>query len=279
MQKSNIFPFFLLISLLFFTHPVSASESDWDFIIPDEIKKTTRANYAERAHIVFSYFLNESLRSKGKKDFKAVTKRVRNRIFWKKNKRKKNLFVDAYERSYPKVKRYKLPADIPHMILLIPYLESLWQAKAGDPSKDYGYWQLLTSIVKEIKELSTTPDYLKKFSINKLRSRHKLSTKIALIHLKRYYFYFRHVVKVSKTDAWLFSIVAYNWGSGNVRRMLRKMKRKKITLNFSNFYHYLYSKHKVDKDNKSLRTAVEYLPHLWNIAQVIRVKKPSSKPK
>jgi hypothetical protein len=155
------------------------------------------------------------------------------------------------------------------MVLLIPYLESLWRAKAGDSSKDYGYWQLLNAIVKEIKELPSTPAYLKKLSINKIRSHHKLSTTVALIHLKRYYFYFHSVSGFSKTDAWLFAIVSYNWGSGNVRRMLQKMKKKKIKLSFSSFYHYLYQKQKKDKDNRSLTSAVEYLPHLWNIAQVM----------
>jgi len=273
MRPFNLLTLFLLLSALLVVSPVFAKDSDWDFIIPDKIKKNTRTNYAERSHHVFHYFLQHSLKSKGKKDFKKVVKRVKNRIFWKKNKHKKNLFVDAFRRSYPQIKHYQLPADVPQMILLMPYLESLWRAKAGRPSKDYGYWQLLTSIVKEIKELPTTPAYLKKYSINKIRSNYKLSTTVALLHLKRYYFYFHSVSGFSKTDAWLFSIVSYNWGSGNVRRMLHKMKRKKIKLSFSSFYHYLYRKQKQDKDNRSLRSAVEYLPHLWNIAQVIRVKK------
>ena len=273
MRSFNLLTLFLLLSTFLVVSPVFAKDSDWAFIIPDKIKKNTRANYAERSHRVFRYFLQHSLNSKGRKDFKKVVKRVKHRIFWKKNKHKKNLFVDAFRRSYPQIKHYQLPADVPQMILLMPYLESLWRAKAGRPSKDYGYWQLLTSIVKEIKELPTTPAYLKKYSINKIRSHYKLSTTVALLHLKRYYFYFHSVSGFSKTDAWLFSIVSYNWGSGNVRRMLHKMKRKKIKLNFSNFYHYLYRKQKRDKDNRSLRSAVEYLPHLWNIAQVIRVKK------
>ena len=272
MRQLKCITLFLLLSALFFVSPISAKSSDWDFIIPDKIKKNSRVNYAERSHIVFQYFLKHSLRSKGRKDFEAVIKRVKNRIFWKQNKQKQNLFIDAFQRSYPKVKHYKMPSDVPHMVLLMPYLESLWRAKAGDPSRDYGYWQLLNAIVKEIKELPSTPSYLKKLSINKIRSHHKLSTTVALIHLKRYYFYFRSVLGFSKTDAWLFSIVSYNWGSGNVRRMLRKMKQKKIKRSFSSFYHYLYQKQERDKENRSLRSAVEYLPHLWNIAQVIRAK-------
>ncbi|HFC93420.1 MAG TPA: hypothetical protein ENJ51_11485 [Leucothrix mucor] len=272
MRQLKCITLFLLLSVLLIVSPISASDSDWDFIIPDAIKKNTRANYAERSHIIFQYFLKNSLRSKGGKDFESVIKRVKNRIFWKQNKQKQNLFVDAFQRSYPQIKHYQIPSDVPHMVLLMPYLESLWRAKAGDPSKDYGYWQLLNAIVKEIKELSSTPPYLKKLSTNKIRSHHKLSTTVALIHLKRYYFYFHNVSGFSKTDAWLFSIVSYNWGAGNVRRMLHKMKQKKIKRSFSSFYHYLYQKQEMDKDNKSLRSAVEYLPHLWNIAQVIRVK-------
>ena len=272
MQPLNSITLLFLLFTLFIAAPISAKNSDWDFIIPDDIQKDSRADYIERSHIVFRYFLNNSLSTKGGDDFESVIKRVKNRIFWKQNKQKQNLFVDAFYRSYPQIKHYQLPSDVPHMVLLIPYLESLWRAKAGDPSKDYGYWQLLTAIVKEIKELPSTPAYLKKLSINKIRSHHKLSTTVALIHLKRYYFYFHHVSGFTKTDAWLLSIVSYNWGSGNVRRMLRKMKRKGIELNFSNFYHYLYQTQKMNKDNRSLRSAVEYLPHLWNIAQVIRIE-------
>lgn len=272
MQQLNNITLFLLLSALLVVNPISAKDSDWSFIIPNEIQKDSRADYAERSHVVFQYFLNNSLRSKGKKDFESVIERVENRIFWKQNEKKQNLFVDAFHRSYPQIKHYSLPSDVPHMVLLIPYLESLWLAEAGDPSKDYGYWQLLNAVVEEIKELPSTPTYLKELSINKIRSHHKLSTTVALIHLKRYYFYFHSISGFSKTDAWLLSITSYNWGSGNVRRMLHQMKKKEIKLSFSSFYHYLYQKQKLDKDNRSLRSAVEYLPHLWNIAQVIRVK-------
>ncbi len=270
MIKINLNRFFFFLMLCFLFNTSFAKSSDWDFLIPDRLQKNTRIHYIERLDILFAYFLKKSLRSKGKKDFSTVVKRVKKRIFWKLDKNKKNVFVDAYQRSYPSVKRYKLPAKIPAFILLIPYIESLWRAKAGNPSKDYGYWQLIPSIVKEIKKLPTTPAYLKKKSINTLRSKHKLSTAIALIHLQRYYFYFHSMAKFNKTDAWLFSILSYNWGVGNVKRMLIKMKKKKITLNFSNFYHYLYQRYKHKKTTRSLRSAVEYLPHLWNILQVIR---------
>lgn len=272
MRQTTIKTLFFIFVTLFFINTASAKKSDWAFIVPDKIKKNTRDHYAERAHVVFKYFLKKSLRSDGKKDFEKVIKRVRNRIFWKLDKKKKNVFIDAFHRSYPIVKRYKLPAKVPQMILLIPYLESLWRAKAGKPSRDYGYWQLLRSIVAEIKKLPTTPAYLKKMNINKIRSQHKASTAVALLHLRRYYFYFHHIAKFKKTDAWMFSMLSYNWGAGNVKRLLIKMKKKKIKLNFSNFYHYLYQKHQANKDDRSLKTAVDYLPHLWNISQVIREK-------
>ena len=67
-------------------------------------------------------------------------------------------------------------------------------------------------------------------------------------------------------------MLSYNWGAGNVKRMLLKMKRKGIKRNFSNFYAYLYKRHRLRKKDRSLKAAVEYLPSLWNIAKVIRYK-------
>lgn len=255
--------------MLFFVNAVSAKTSDWAFVIPDELQTPTQAHYVERMQVLFTHFVKKSLHSQGKDDFDVVVKRVRNRIFWKVDQQKKNVFLDAFHRSYPKINQYTLPAEIPQIVLLIPYLESLWRAKAGKPARDYGYWQLLNAIVKEIKALPTTPVYLRKMSVNKIRTHHKHSTTVALLHLRRYYFYFHKILGVSKTDAWMFSILSYNWGSGNVRRLLKKMKKKKIKRNFSNFYHVLYQQHQQNKNDRSLRTAVEYLPHLWNISLVI----------
>ena len=274
-QLNNYFFYFLLILLL--SQNANAQTSDWDFIIPDKIQSPSRAHYIERNYYLFRYFLNNSLRSQGQKDFEKVIDRVRRRIFWKLDKHKKNVFVDAFERSYPQIKHYQLPKNTPQIILLIPYIESLWRAKAGSPEKDYGYWQLLGSIVEEIKALPSTSPYLKQFSIDKIRSHHLLSTRVALLHLQRYYFYFHHNRGFNKTDAWLFTMLAYNWGSGNVRRLLAEMKHKKIKQNFSSFYHYLYQQQAKDKDNRSLRSAVEYLPHLWNILLVIRQAEKQTK--
>ncbi len=268
MQLGRYLLYFILV--LLFINTALAKESDWAFVTPYKTQKSERDQYVDKIQVLFRYFLNQSLRSDGKKDFEKVIKRVRHRIFWKLDKNKKNVFLDAFQRSYSKVKHYKLPANVPQIVLLIPYIESLWQAKAGKSAKDYGYWQLLRGVVKEIKQLPTTPKYLKKMSIDKIRTHHKYSTRVALLHLQRYYFYFHHVRRFTKTDAWLFSILSYNWGAGNVKRLLVKMKKQKIKLNFSNFYHYLYKKQARNKDNKSLRSALEYLPHLWNIALVIR---------
>ncbi len=270
MQLFTNYSLFFLLLIVFFASTASAKDSDWAFVIPENLQKPSRDYYAERMQVLFNYFVNESLRTSGKEDFEKVTKRVKNRIFWKTDKQKKNVFLDAFHRSYPQVKHYKLPTEIPQIVLLLPYLESLWRSTAGKPSKDYGYWQLLSSIVKEIRTLPTTPAYLRKMSVNKIRTHHQYSTTVALLHLRRYYFYFNKIAGFSKTDSWMFSMLAYNWGSGNVRRLLVKMKKKKIKLNFSNFYHYLYQKHKKNKKDRSLRSAVEYLPHLWNIAQVIQ---------
>jgi len=159
---------------------------------------------------------------------------------------------------------------MPEILFLIPYLESLWQSQSGRPETDYGYWQLVRPIVKEIQSLPSTPKVIREANSNTIRTNAELSTKVALIHLRRYYFYFAKVAKYSETDAWLFSIVSYNWGAGNVKRMLADMKQRKIKTNFSNFYHRLYKTHLKHKDNKSLKAAVEYLPNLWNIAKVIR---------
>ena len=259
---------FLVLLLFIATKPSQANEPDWLSVIPEALKKTTRANFSERNHRLFRYFLSQSLRSQGKKDFRKVSKRVKNNIFWK--GKKKNIYRDAYHRSYPSLKRMELREDIPQMVLLIPYLESLWHSQSGDPKADYGYWQLVLSIVEEIQQLDTSPEHIKKASPDKIRSSASLSTQVALLHLRRYYFYFAKVDYHTETDAWLFAMVAYNWGAGNVRRMLAKMERKGIIANFSNFYHYLYKKQQLHQDDKSLKAALEYLPSLWNIAKVIR---------
>ncbi len=262
----------IVISLLLMTATIAvAEEPKWLAIIPEKLKKSSRKNFSKRLHLLFKHFISRSLQGKGKIAFNKITKKTKNNIFWK-GKRHKNIYLDAFQRSYPSVKRYKIRKDIPEIVLLIPYLESLWQAKSGDPAADYGYWQLILPIVKEIQKLPTSPDSIKKVSANKIRSSSTLSTKVALLHLRRYYFYFAKVAKYNETDAWMFAILSYNWGAGNVKRILIKMKHRGIRRTFSNFYYFLYKKHKADKKNRSLKAAVEYLPSLWNIAKVIHYK-------
>ncbi|MCK5896770.1 MAG: transglycosylase SLT domain-containing protein [Cocleimonas sp.] len=260
----------LCLASLFFINvsSVQANDPEWLSVVPKHFKKTTRTNLAERRYLLFKHFMSKSLRSKGKKDFLKVSKKMKNNIFWK-GRRKKNIYLDAYHRSYPSIKRMKIRADIPEIVLLIPYLESLWHPKRGDPAADYGYWQLVLSIVEEIQALDTSPEVIKKASPDTIRSSAKLSTTVALLHLRRYYFYFAHVEYYTETDAWLLAMVSYNWGAGNVRRMLAKMERKGIESNFSNFYHYLYTQQQQNKKDRSLKAAVEYLPSLWNIAKII----------
>lgn len=269
MLNRHLIKLLLICCSLIFANISKAESAHWSLVIHENLKKPSLQNFSERNYILFQHFINSSLRTSGKKDFLNVSKQVKNNIFWRGSKRK-NIYIDAFQRSYPVVKKFDRRADIPEIVFLIPYLESLWHSKSGKPSADYGYWQLVRSTVEEIQDLTTTPNDVKKSNPNKIRSSPNLSTKVALLHLRRYYFHFAKVAKHSETDAWLFSILSYNWGAGNVRRMLTEMQKKKIDTDFSNFYHYLYKAHLANKKDKSLKAAVEYLPSLWNIAKVIR---------
>lgn len=266
--KQTIKLIFICIALTISAN-LEADQPKWSLVIHDDLKKPSLKNFSERNYILFQHFINSSLKTSGKQDFQTISKQVKNNIFWKGHKGK-NIYIDAFKRSYPIVKNFDKRADIPEIVFLIPYLESLWHSKSGKTSADYGYWQLVRNIVEEIQELPTTPNNIKKAHPDTIRSNPKLSTEVALLHLRRYYFHFAKVAKYSETDAWLFSMLSYNWGAGNVKRMLAEMQKKKIPTNFSSFYHYLYKKHLAHKNNKSMKAAVEYLPSLWNIAKVIR---------
>lgn len=257
--------FCLLLNLSF----VSAEPAPWSLIIHHDLQKKNPKNFAERNHVLFKYFIENSLQDEGKQDFLRVIKQVKNTIFWTGNSGK-NIYIDAFQRSYPSIHHIKRQDNIPEIVFLIPYIESLWRSKSGKPSADYGYWQLVPAIVEEIQTLNTTPHVIKKASLNKIRSSFRLSTQVALIHLRRYYFYFAKVAQYTESDAWLFSILAYNWGSGNVKRMLADMQTQNIEANFSNFYHYLHEKYQNNPSDKSMKAALEYLPRLWNISLVIR---------
>ena len=191
----------------------------------------------------FELYIATALEGKSLKDFKEVTAEVKNNIFWK-TRHAKNKYQSAYKRSMPQFKKM-FREDVPDFVYLIPYLESAWRPTKGKKKSDYGYWQMVSEVVAEIKTLDHASKALKKAHPDKIRSDPALSTEAALIHLKRYYFYFRHVANFTEADAWLFSVTAYNWGAGNIKRTLLKMVKEgvvadKSELNFSNFYHYLY---------------------------------------
>jgi hypothetical protein len=259
----------LILVLLLSTAFVSAESAPWSLIIHEDLQKKSPKNFAERNHLLFKHFIENSLRDEGQQDFLKVIKQVKNNIFWT-GRQGKNIYIDAFQRSYPSIRHIKRQNNIPEIVFLIPYIESLWRSKSGKPSADYGYWQLVPAIVKEIQNLDTTPQEIKKARLNKIRSSFRLSTQVALIHLRRYYFYFAKVAHHTESDAWLFSILAYNWGSGNVKRMLIEMQEHNIEADFSNFYHYLSTKYHKNQQDKSMKAALEYLPRLWNISQVIR---------
>jgi len=221
----------------------------------------------------FELYVASALNGQSLKDFKEVTANVKNNIFWK-TKTNKNKYQSAYKRSMPQFKRM-FRDDVPDFVFLIPYLESAWRPTKGRKKSDYGYWQMVNEVVAEIKTLDHASKALKKAHPDKIRSDPSLSTEAAVIHLKRYYFYFRHVANFTEADAWLFSVTAYNWGAGNVKRTLVKMLKEGVVedesaLQFSEFYHYLYQLSESDSKDRSMRIALEYLPNLWNISLLIR---------
>lgn len=221
----------------------------------------------------FDRYIISALSGASLENFEEITAVVKNNIFWK-TKSNKNKYQSAYKRSIPYLKKM-FRDDVPDFVFLIPYLESGWRPKKGRRKSDYGYWQMVSEVVAEIKTLDHASKALKKAHPDKIRSDPKLSTEAALIHLKRYYFYFRHVANFEEADAWLFSVVAYNWGAGNVKRTLLKMLKENVVedeskLSFSLFYHYLYILSQNKPNDTSLRVALEYLPNLWNISLLIR---------
>lgn len=258
----------LLSSLLFAPlNTVFAQEPEWRLIAYRTSASLSRKAYAKRQHELFEYFLATSLTGQGRKDFMSVADDVKNNITWRGSKGK-NIYIEAFKRSWPFVGKVDLQG-MPDTILLIPYMESLWNGKKGKPSSDYGYWQLVREVVEEIQTLDYAPKALRAAHPDKVRSDADLSTKAAQIHLRRYYFYFAKVAGFPENDAWLLAITAYNWGAGNVKRMLAEMEGEGMPQNFSSFYQYLYARQQKNPADRSIRAAVEYLPSLWNIAQLI----------
>lgn len=257
---------FLILPLLTVTTLTQAAEPAWRKNVPSPSKPTI-SKVATYQQNLFQYFLNNSLSGKGKQSFQKVIKRVANNITWR-NRKGGNAYLSAYASSFPFIKKIDLQ-QMPAIILLIPYLESQWHGTSGTPSGDYGYWQMVPEVVNEIRHLEHAPSAIKKSSANTIRSKASLSTQAAQLHLRRYYFYFAKVAKYSETDAWLLTITAYNWGSGNVKRLMEELKAKGIKPNYANFYHALYKKQQANPSDISLRAAVEYVPSLWHIAQMI----------
>lgn len=216
---------------------------------------------------VFKRYLDQSLRGEGKKVFLRVSGNVRTKVAWR-DEQGKNAYIDAFHRAYPHLRSVDLEG-MPDIILLIPSLESRWNAVAGEPAKDYGYWQLGLPTVAEIQTLDYAPETIRDSHPDKVRSDAAMSTKAAQIHLRRYWYYFSKVANFPESDAWLLSITAYNWGSGNVKRLLAELEADGVEPSFSSFYHRLYLTQQRNPADVSMRAALEYLPNLWNIVQLV----------
>ncbi|WP_298613575.1 transglycosylase SLT domain-containing protein [uncultured Thiothrix sp.] len=266
LSKSSLATALILLSLSVMPSLSAAAGANWQKALPAPTKPSL-SNVAAYQHDLFQYFLSHSLSGKGKQSFQKVSKRVANNITWRDSKGS-NAYLRAYANSYAFIKKVDLQ-QMPATILLIPYLESQWHGTSGTPSGDYGYWQMVPEVVNEIRTLEHAPSAIKKSSANTIRSKATLSTQAAQLHLRRYYFYFAKVAKYSESDSWLLTITAYNWGAGNVKRLMEELKAKGIKPNYANFYHALYKKQQANPSDISLRAAVEYVPSLWHIAQMI----------
>lgn len=245
-----------------------ASEPAWVKVAYKTPAKPSLSKLAHKQYELFAFFLDNALHGKGKKDFERVAEQVKNNITWRDNSGK-NAYNEAFIRSYPFVRTVDLQG-MPDTIMLIPCMESQWHGKKGRKSADYGYWQLTPEVLKEIQTLDYVDADIKGTAINTLRADADLSTRAAQAHLHRYHFYFANVAGFAESDAWLLTFTAFNWGAGNVKRMLADMEADGAELNFANFYHHLYATHRDRPGDKSLKAAVEYVPSLWNIAQLIR---------
>ncbi|HIQ07803.1 MAG TPA: hypothetical protein EYH35_05050 [Thiotrichaceae bacterium] len=221
---------------------------------------------------LFKSYLQVSFQGRGREDFNVVSASVKNNISWQQRFRK-NKYIRAYERSKNYLKQ-SFHSDSPRFVFLMPYLESGWKANKGRPSSDYCYWQMIYEVVEEIRYLNESSAALRQANPNEIRTNPKLSTEAALIHLRRYYFYFRHKESFSESDAWLFAMTAFNWGSGNVKALLAEMRGRhglhSSEINYSNFYHQLYKEVEKAPRDRSMRVALEYIPNLWNIALLIK---------
>lgn len=232
------------------------------------LAKPTLQQLAQRHHDLFSLFLEQSLQGQGKAAFQHMAEQVRNNITWR-DTRGRNAYNEAFRQSFSFASNLDLQG-MPESIMLIPYLESQWQGKKGRKAADYGYWQLVPDVVREIQSLDYVEDTIKHAPLDGLREDAALSTRAAQVHLHRYHFYFSKVAKFSESDAWLFTFTAFNWGAGNVKRLIAEMQDKGMEVNFASFYHYLYTKQQQTPGDKSMKAAVEYVPSLWNIARLLK---------
>ncbi|WP_020560553.1 transglycosylase SLT domain-containing protein [Thiofilum flexile] len=242
-------------------------KADWDTILPAKTSDLTLKKLAERHAALFDYFVKNSLQGKGKKVFNKVKAKVATNMRWL-NSARTNDYNEAFKRSYPFVSTYDLKG-MPDSIFLLAYMESQWHGKRGNKSADYGYWQMVPEVLSELKTLPYLPSKIRGGHLNKIREHELLSTQAAQAHLHRYHFYFAKVAQYSETDSWLLTFTAFNWGAGNVKRLMEQVVNDGLEANYSNFYYYLYQLYQKTPDDRSLRAAVEYVPKLWHLAQLI----------
>lgn len=259
------------ISLVLFASTGVSYAADvpaWHQVAYTVAAKPSLSKLADKQYALFEFFLKNSLEGKGKADFLKVSARVHNKIQWRDDDGT-NIYNEGFRRSYDFVSNMDL-RGMPDTVMLIPYLESQWHGKKGRKSNDYGYWQFVPEVIKEIQTLDYVPAEIRNGDIDAVREDAKLSTEAAQVHLHRYHFYFANVAKYAESDAWLLTLVAFNWGAGNVKRMMADLQAEGVEPNFSNFYHRLYTTYQKNKGDRSMRAAVEYVPSLWNIAQLIK---------
>ena len=259
--------FFCLIVITPSSH--AKDRTGWQQILPNNSNALTLKQLAERHALLFDHFVKHSLRGKGKKAFNKMSSKVAINIRWL-NKTNTNDYNEAFKRSYPFVSTYTDWQGMPDSIFLLAYMESQWQGKSGNKAADYGYWQVVPEVLSELKTLPYLPKKIRKGNINTIRESELLSTQAAQAHLHRYHFYFAKVAQYPETDAWLLTFTAFNWGAGNVKRSMEQVVQEGLPANYSNFYYYLYQLHKKTPDDRSLRAAVEYVPKLWHLAQLLK---------
>jgi hypothetical protein len=261
----------LLLSTLLLNSVSYAKSTNKNIITKTKSNKANTSlsikNLAKRHVTLFDSFVANSLSGKGKKAFNKISNKVKVNIRWLDDKGT-NDYNEAFRRSYPFVANYDLK-NMPESIFLLSYMESQWQGKRGRKEADYGYWQMVPEVLNEIKTLPYLPKTVREGDINAIRENKTLSTQAAQAHLHRYHFYFNKVAKYSNSDSWLLTFTAFNWGAGNVKRLMEQVANDGLEPNYSNFYYYLYQLYLKTPNDRSMRAAVEYVPKLWHMAHLI----------